>query len=119
MDFITITYNFKFPDQTEHSYTVNINEKDLTYSAPPQNQDLPDWTKLENHQCVHCPLNVKDSPHCPIAVNLSQLVEFFKNSLSYEKVTVTVTTKERNYSKALLLQEGIFSIFGLIMSVSS
>ncbi|HTL13118.1 MAG TPA: hypothetical protein VL588_11550 [Bdellovibrionota bacterium] len=76
------------------------------------------WTRLEHHQCQDCPLKPKESPLCPVAVNLADLVETFAAAASYGRVRVRVETEERVFLKDTSLQEGLFSVFGLIMATS-
>ena len=35
----------------------------------------PEWARLENHQCSHCPLNTVDHPLCPLAHRIMPFVE--------------------------------------------
>jgi hypothetical protein len=51
-------------------------------------------------------------------VNLSSLVESFKNSPSFESTTVTVQAPERTYVKQTSLQQGLSSIIGIYMVTS-
>ena len=83
--------------------------------VPPKTDFPPAWTKLDYRKCSHCPLSSTEFPTCPVALNLSQLVDALKDKMSYDHATVQVSTVERNYVKTLSLQEGIFSLFGLIM----
>ena len=118
MDTIKIVYDFSFPDGGAKSYTVALDRSTLTLL--PAVHDLPPaWARLENHQCGHCPLKPAEHPYCPVATNLSSLVEFFKDKASCSEATVTVTTEERTYVKQIPLQRGIFGIFGLVMATSS
>ena len=88
-------------------------------SAPETAASLPAWTLLEHEQCICCPLDSSRSPHCPIAVNLVRLIDDFKGFLSSDRVSVTCTTPERTYLKETFLQNGLHSIFGLIMATSA
>src|SRR6185295_20146028 len=56
--------------------------------------------------------------HCPVAVNLSTVVETFKDAVSFEHTTVKVETAERVYEKATALQKGLSSIIGIYMVTS-
>jgi hypothetical protein len=85
---------------------------------PKTRESYPDWTKLSHSQCPNCPLNEKTSPRCPIAANLVDLIGFFKESISYDKVKVEVTTPARTYSKETSLAEGISSVIGIYMVTS-
>jgi hypothetical protein len=115
---LKIVYDFAFPDGGAKSYTVELDRASLSFVASSPEQP-PAWARLENHQCGHCPLKPAEHPYCPVATNLSALVEFFKDKASVSEATVTVTTEERTYVKQLPLQRGIFGIFGLVMATSS
>jgi len=115
---IRIVYDFAFPDGGTRSYAVAFDRATLSY-LPDRHEPPPDWARLGNHQCGHCPLAPAEHPYCPVATNLSALVEAFKDKASVAEATVTVTTEERTYVKQLPLQRGIFGIFGLVMATSS
>jgi hypothetical protein len=118
VDTIRIVYHFAFPDGSSKAYTVELDRATLSY-RPSGTERPPAWARLEYHQCGHCPLAPAEHPYCPVATNLSALVEFFKDKASVAEATVTVTTEERTYVKQLPLQQGIFGIFGLVMATSS
>jgi hypothetical protein len=109
-------YVFQFPDGTERRFAVNLNAATLEL-MPAAQVPRPEWTKLAYHQCERCPL-ADTVTHCPIAVNLSSLVESFKDSLSFEGTTVTVQAHQRTYSKQTTLQQGLSSIIGIYMVTS-
>jgi hypothetical protein len=115
---IRIVYDFAFPDGGTKSYAVTLDRATLSY-LPSSQEPPPAWARLENHQCGHCPLTPAEHPYCPVATNLSALVEFFKDKASCSEATVTVTAEERTYVKQIPLQQGIFGIFGLVMATSA
>src|SRR6266851_2213586 len=115
---IQIVYDFTFPDGGAKSYTIALDQASLSY-LPSRQEAPPAWARLENHQCGHCPLSPAEHPYCPVATNLSAIVEFFKDKASVAEATVTVTTAERIYVKQLPLQRGIFGVFGLVMATSA
>jgi len=114
---IRFLYTFEFPDSTEKEFEVQLNAKTLELSTK---KDLPKpaWTKLKYKQCEQCPLG-DEHEYCPVAVNLSALVESFKDSVSYENTNVRVQTNERIYEKATTLQKGLSSIIGMYMVTSA
>jgi len=118
MEKMVVTYDFHFPDETNQSYTIEIDKATVSLIKE-KNPNPPAWTNLESNKCSHCPLNSKDFPQCPIALNLAEVVEAFSKQISFAEAVVKVTTAERIYIKKVSLQEGIFSIFGLIMATSS
>jgi hypothetical protein len=115
----TIVYDFLFEDHTEKSHTIDIDSQTMEFLPPKLSSPPPAWTALENNKCSHCPLNSKDSPQCPVALNLSELVHAFQDDISHTEAVVRVTSQERTYMKQVPLQEGILSIFGLVMATSS
>jgi len=116
-DTIRFFYTFKFPDGVVKQFDVLLNASTLELITP---KDLPkpSWTKLKYKQCEQCPLS-DDVEHCPVAVNLGNLVETFKDSQSYEHTTVQVQTPERTYEKQTTLQKGLRSIIGIYMVTSN
>jgi len=109
-------YTFQFPDNTEKQFEVRLNAKTLELV---NKKDLPKpaWTKLKYKQCEHCPLG-DEHEYCPVAVNLSALVESFKDSISYESTNVRVQTNERIFEKMTTVQKGLSSIVGIYMVTS-
>lgn len=108
-------YVFTFENGETKEFHVKLDGNSLqllTGSAP----DPPDWTRLGFSQCVNCPLQ-KES-HCPIAVNLNQVISKFEGTQSYTNALVTVETAERNYAKDTTVQRALSSIIGLIMVTS-
>lgn len=114
----TITYTFTLPDKRSEAFELAfdantielVNEKAIT--SPP-------WTRLTVEQCSHCPLTPETHPHCPVAVNLAPVIELFDELMSFEKITVGVTNKERNVVRQTSAQEGISSLMGLLIAGSS
>jgi len=114
----TISYQFDFSDGTSWKYDLSFDDAQ-NYSGPPGVSTTPKaWTKLEFHKCPHCPLKKESSPHCPVAQNIDRVVEDSKATISHTRATVTVTTPERTYVKECASQEGLRSLFGLLMASS-
>src|SRR5690606_15829309 len=115
-----ILYEFFEPggaDEPLVSYGIELDGKTLALKArPASGEPPPDWTRLGHEQCEGCPLKSAEHPHCPIAVNLSALIRRFSGEASHRKVRVRVTTPERAYLKDTSMQDGLFSIFGVIMA---
>lgn len=97
-DIVSFTYTFIFPDGKQASFEVRLNSATGATSRP-WPQKLPNWTKLENHQCSHCPLSAKEHLHCPAAVSVLDIVEFFHETSSIEPVEVSVRSDERTTVK--------------------
>jgi len=76
------------------------------------------WAKLEYKQCKCCSLEKEASAYCPIALNISEIVDEFKSMISWGKSTVYCKTPERTYMKETSIMEGLSSILGIIMATS-
>ncbi len=113
-----ILYEFRFEDGTNKSFKILLDPKTIIIIRPDV-KNKPDWTRLEYRKCTCCPLNENDNPFCPIAVNIAELVQEFTHSPSFDKCVVRCTTPERTYIKKASIQEGLFSIFGIIMATSN
>ncbi len=116
-DFIRFIYSYKFEDGRSKVFDLRLNQSDLHLQTR-RLEDLPLWALLSYEKCEVCPLDEKDHTYCPIAANLSGIVEEFKNLLSHEKVTVTVACEERFYGKETSVQGGLSPLLGIIMTTS-
>ncbi len=106
----TFVYNFQFSDGNIESFPVPTPEI--------QEMDLPAWTKLEFHQCAHCPLSSATVSHCPMAVQLVKLVGVFGKRHSYDTVAVNVDSAERRVTKSTTVQRALGSLLGLLIAAS-
>lgn len=112
----TYNYSFVFPDQTERHFALSF---DSFFRYINNNGDSPPhWSRLDHNQCPPCPLSKKDHPFCPIALNISDVITAFNDTLSYEHCSVTCSSPERTVFKETVAQEGLASIFGLLMAAS-
>ncbi|HTN33984.1 MAG TPA: hypothetical protein VL091_08265 [Marinobacter sp.] len=109
---MSINYSFKFPSGRTVEFKV------IDQPQAPPGDSLPAWTKLEHCQCSNCPLNSRDTPHCPAATAMLPIVETFQADDAYQKVAVTVTDAHRNYTKETTLEEALRSLLGLKMANS-
>lgn len=86
-----LTYRFRFPDGVEKEFLVRLDRKNCAAIVPERPQ-YPDWTRLEFKQCGHCPLSRELHTHCPVAVNIVEIVQFFQDSQSVDQAYVEVET---------------------------
>jgi hypothetical protein len=114
---INIRYHFTMKDGKEEDINLHLHEKtlDLMNDIP---ESLPEWTKINFHQCPHCPLDVQQYTHCPIAVHLVKIIELLKSLLSYDQLHVDITTPQRHVSREASAQKAVSSLMGLIMATS-
>ncbi|MCL6414746.1 hypothetical protein MIB92_03710 [Aestuariirhabdus sp. Z084] len=113
---MSIEYTFKLEHNLELHYEIDIDraedsERDLTFE--------PEWTELKHSRCTNCPLDETKHSHCPVALDLRQVVDDFKDLPSMKKASVTVVSEEREYMKMVGLEEGLRALMGLIMASSN
>lgn len=117
MEVLRYLYKFQFENGTTTEFEILLDAQSLELIQD-NNQPKPEWTKLKYFQCENCPL-ADDVEYCPVAVNLSKLVETFHNDASFESTVVTVETAQRIYQKKTSLQKGLSSIIGIYMVTSN
>lgn len=111
-------YHFQFEDSRRAEYSIALDPESLSLIPGERNQEPAEWTRLEYQQCQCCPLTPERNPYCPIAVNIMELVDTFKDVFSYHDCMVICDAAERTYSKKTSVMEGLSAIFGVIMATS-
>jgi len=110
-------YTFVLGDDRRETFELHLDR--LTLALQPQvREDPPDWTRLSYFMCPNCPLDAGLASHCPIAVNILDLVRFFKNVASYDRLQVEIATDERTYYKDTATSEAVSSLLGIFMVTS-
>jgi len=117
MEDLEIQYRFQLEDGQEEVFQFHLDPIDLE-TDPSCSGELPEWTRLEFHQCVNCPLELKPNARCPAAVNMVRLVSRFAALLSHDCTSVIVSTFERVIRTETTIQRGICSLMGLLMATS-
>ncbi len=114
---IHITYSFKLHNGSQEDFKLELDGETLVLigNAP---ERPPSWAELNFHKCPHCPLDAETNPYCPLAANLSNIVNRFNGILSHDEVRVDVTTNERVSSQQTSAQRAIGSLMGLVMATS-
>lgn len=110
-------YHINMEDGQQTQFHIVLDPESLTM-IPVSSGPYPDWTALSYNQCQCCPLSSTTHNHCPIAVNIADLVDRFKNILSHKNCLVVCETVDRTYSKKTSAMEGLTSVFGIIMATS-
>ena len=113
----SITYSFLFTDGHSRVHKVTLDSGSGRQVSPPL-QSRHAWTNLDYEKCGHCPLTEEEHPECPVARNLEPIVDDFQDEKSFENVDVEVITTERTCRKNVALQDGLYSLMGLIMATS-
>jgi hypothetical protein len=110
-------YKFTSPQQQIQEFHVDLDPGTLTLIGK-ERAEYPGWTQLTHHQCSNCPLRPQDHPRCPVAANLVEVVESFKDALSYEQTEVEISTQNRAYKKCAPLQDSLSALVGIYMVTS-
>ncbi len=113
-DIISINYRFIFSNGEQKEFLVELDRKSL-HLIPRGVKKTYDWAEISFHRCPRCTLNEKQYQYCPIALNMTDLIEFFKGANSQETVDVEIETRERKYVKTTTIQSGLSSIMGIYM----
>lgn len=110
-------YTFTFIDRESEVFELTLDHATLQLRSEPS-PVAPEWTRLEFHQCDNCPLNPSEIPQCPVALNMVNLVESFRNSQSYDEVDVRVESELREYRARTTQQRAVGALIGIIMVTS-
>lgn len=116
-DILEYHYKFVFPDGDAKDFCVRLDAGSLRIRSD-ERDGSPDWTRLSCEQCPNCPLTEDAHPRCPVAESLVGVIDFFKDRLSIETVTLEVSTGPRTYSGETPLAKGVSSLIGLHMVTS-
>jgi len=111
---LVFSYTFIKEDGSSKFFEIHLDPQTLDLIHEPLAK-LPFWTELEFSKCPNCPLNKQQVPNCPIAANIVEMAEVFKDSKSFENANVQIATSQREYSKEASLQQGVSSMLGMIM----
>jgi len=112
-----ITYHIEHQDGSVWSHSVPMVEQSAAALA--SGDDYGDaWTRLDHHQCEHCPLTTDQYRDCPLALALKPVLAEAGAATSHDLVRVRVSTEAREYAKACTLQRAVGSLFGVVSAVS-
>ena len=112
----TYIYHFLFRDGSRKLFHITL---DSTAHYRNTGQGVcPEWTRLAHNRCPDCRLRDEAASHCPVAVNIADLVAAFHDIVSYDNCTVSCVSADRTVSKETHAQDGLRSIMGIIMATS-
>lgn len=114
---IMLDYKFNFTDGSTKQFSINLEGKTLELikgTATSTN----DWALLKSNQCPNCTLYPEKNPYCPIALNLSDIIAFFKDCISSDKAEITICSEKREFRRKASLQEGLSAMIGIYMVTS-
>ena len=114
MDF---KYVFNMQDGSKKEFIVRLDNETM-HLVRDNSQPPPEWTALETFRCPNCTLDKSQHDFCPVAANIMELVEFFKDAVSCDKLDLLIETENRSYFKKTDMQVGVSSLLGIYMSTS-
>jgi len=114
-NFIAISYEFTFNDGVKKTFVVHLDDKTLDLVSEQGQDKKPDWALMSKFRCENCTLDKDKYEHCPVALNLSSLLENFKDVVSYDKVDLRVETPRRTYFNTVSVQAALSSLMGIYM----
>lgn len=114
---VEIAYRISNADGRVQQYTIRLDRQTARLLNPPPSSP-PEWTRLDVCQCANCPLEVANHPHCPLAVQLAQVVDDWSDAFSFQDVDYIVTTDERRFTGSTEARKILGSLLGLIMATS-
>lgn len=114
---VTFQYVFTLDSGKTEQFEISLNEKLELELAQPR-EEFPEWARLDCHKCPNCTLDSETTPYCPAALGISELLFNFEGLNSIDRARVEIRTPARTYVKDTDLQEGLFSIMGVIMPTS-
>jgi hypothetical protein len=117
-EFQRIRYRIELPNGSQEVFDFQFDETDFRLRNAPPAQP-PFWTRLEFNKCANCPLDPLDHAHCPPALHMADTVERLAALVSFDIVSVTVTSLERTMHAEVSAQQAMSSILGLIMATSA
>ncbi len=114
---VRIEYEFTLRDGVQMQFPVDLRKLDLGLVTR-DHGSLPAWTALTHHRCSNCPLDPAGHPHCPVAVNLVDVIESFRHCVSTEEADIVIRRAKREYRRRAPVQYGVSSLMGLCMVTS-
>jgi hypothetical protein len=112
-----ISYRFTFANGVQKDFVIHLDAETLSI-IPSVDHARPEWTRLSHHRCQGCRFEENAVRYCPIAVNISDAINFFRSCSSHDRVEVLVATEERFYGKKTTVQRALGSLLGVYMAAS-
>jgi hypothetical protein len=115
---LRVTYIFFVEDKEPLKFVLLFDETTMAAAKVEQPDELPDWSRLDFHQCSHCPLDHQIFRVCPAAAHLSKIVSQLGEIPSYDVIELEVVTEERTIRQRTTMHNALSSLMGLVMATS-
>jgi len=104
---------YQIKSETGEQLSFNVqNHKDLDPQELNSYSDLPDWVKLEFHQCTICPYKSENITFCPAAFELQDVIQQCSDCISHERVELSRLAKEGTVTTETDMQRALFAVIG-------
>jgi hypothetical protein len=104
---------YQIKPETGDQFTFDVqNHKDLDPRELNNHSDLPDWVKLEYHQCPICPFKSENVTFCPAAFELQDVVLQCSSCISYERVELSRIAEGGTVTTETDMQRALFAVIG-------
>jgi hypothetical protein len=113
----SIQYRFELEDGSSEVFDLTLDGAGIRLPVR-RDRTLPDWTRLDFHQCRHCPLTPDSHSHCPVMADIAGIAVRMDHLISYDEITLEVVTPERTVCRKTTAQRGIGSLLGLVTAHS-
>ena len=104
-------YEIKSETGVQFSFDVE-DHKDLDPRELNSRSDLPDWVKLEFHQCTICPYKSENITFCPAAFELQDVILQCSDCISYERVELSRIAEGGTVTTETDMQKALFAVIG-------
>ena len=113
-------YSFRFDDGETVDFELRVDSQNRNLKNSLQlPQEFARFARFDRYCCDNCQNSRKsDEIYCPVASNLFAVTLPFKSHRSYDDVVTEVQASQRSYYKRSSLQQGLQSLFGLVMATS-
>ena len=114
---LQLEYEFTLGNGVQKRFPVYLRKPGLALVLP-EREEGPAWTALGHERCPNCPLDPARHARCPVAANLVDVIEAFRDCLSTEEAQIIIRHAAREYHRRAPLQYGVSSLMGLYMVTS-
>lgn len=114
---VSYRYHFVFSGDRRKEVCIELDAESMNITKV-RKDSYPPWTELHFHKCSNCPLEEREHAYCPISVNIHELLEEFRDCMSYETADILIDCESRRYVAHTTLQRGLGSLIGIYMVTS-
>jgi hypothetical protein len=104
-------YQITLETGDQFSFDVQ-NHKDLDPQELNSHSDVPDWVKLEYHQCPICPFKSENVTFCPAAFEMQDVIHKCSSCISYERVELSRIAEDGTVTTETDMQRALFAVIG-------